>query len=117
MLTLLVAVTLSAAQPCSEAALLEAAARVQAFDLAGAVERLHEPAASECHDLEVAALYLGGLSAAIDAYKQGGSEESLASIALAAGFADQSHLTRAFKRSMGVTPRAYRRRGLVGPAV
>ena len=37
------------------------------------------------------------------------SEEPLASLALAAGFADQSHLTRAFKRYSGLTPRAYRR--------
>lgn len=37
------------------------------------------------------------------------SEESLASIALAAGFADQSHLTRAFKCHSGLTPQAYRR--------
>lgn len=36
------------------------------------------------------------------------SEESLASLALAAGFADQSHLTRAFKGHSGLTPRAYR---------
>jgi AraC family transcriptional regulator len=38
-----------------------------------------------------------------------GSEESLASIALAAGFADQSHLTRAFKLYSGLTPQVYRR--------
>jgi AraC family transcriptional regulator len=37
------------------------------------------------------------------------SEESLASLALAAGFADQSHLTRAFKCHSGLTPQAYRR--------
>jgi AraC family transcriptional regulator len=36
------------------------------------------------------------------------SEDSLASMALAAGFADQSHLTRAFKCHTGLTPRAYR---------
>lgn len=83
MLTLLVAVTLSGAQPCSEPAaapLREAAARVQAFDLAGAVERLRGQAASGCADVELAALYLGGLSAALEAYKQGGSEESLAPV-------------------------------------
>jgi len=38
-----------------------------------------------------------------------GSEDSLASVALAAGFADQSHLTRAFKCHTGLTPQAYRR--------
>jgi AraC family transcriptional regulator len=37
------------------------------------------------------------------------SEHSLASVALAAGFADQSHLTRAFKCHTGYTPQAYRR--------
>jgi AraC family transcriptional regulator len=37
------------------------------------------------------------------------SARSLASLALAAGFADQSHFTRSFKRYMGVTPNAYRR--------
>jgi AraC family transcriptional regulator len=40
------------------------------------------------------------------------SNASLADIALAAGFADQSHLTRLFKERMGVTPSEYRR--LVG---
>ena len=38
-----------------------------------------------------------------------GSREPLASVALAAGFADQSHLTRAFKHHTGLTPDAYRR--------
>ena len=37
------------------------------------------------------------------------SETSLATLALAAGFADQSHFTRFFKRHTGLTPRAYRR--------
>ena len=37
-----------------------------------------------------------------------GSEESLATIAFRAGFADQSHLTRAFRTQFGVTPGQYR---------
>ena len=37
------------------------------------------------------------------------SERPLARLALAAGFADQSHFTRAFKRYSGLTPSAYRR--------
>ncbi len=36
------------------------------------------------------------------------SRGNLASIALAAGFADQSHLTRVFRDRMGLTPAAYR---------
>lgn len=37
------------------------------------------------------------------------SEAPISAIALDAGFADQSHFTRLFKRHTGVTPRAYRR--------
>ncbi len=39
-------------------------------------------------------------------------QSSLASIAMAAGFADQSHLTRLFKRHFGTTPSCYRRESL-----
>jgi AraC family transcriptional regulator len=37
------------------------------------------------------------------------SDASLTTVALAAGFADQSHFTRFFKRHTGLTPNAYRR--------
>ena len=37
------------------------------------------------------------------------SDDPIAGIALAAGFADQSHLTRALKAHTGLTPAAYRR--------
>jgi AraC family transcriptional regulator len=39
----------------------------------------------------------------------GETDEPIAQIALDAGFADQSHLTRAFKRHAGLTPAEYRR--------
>jgi AraC family transcriptional regulator len=53
--------------------------------------------------------YVRGLRLEWVAARLLGSEESLASIALAAGFADQSHLTRAFKAYSGLTPQIYRR--------
>jgi AraC family transcriptional regulator len=38
----------------------------------------------------------------------GSGERSLAEVASAVGFADQSHLTRHFKRVVGVTPSQFR---------
>jgi hypothetical protein len=83
MLAFLVALTVAAAQPCPApalAALKEAAARVQAFDVAGAVARLRAPTVGICEETEVAGVYIGGLFAAMEAYKQGGSAESLAPV-------------------------------------
>jgi AraC-like DNA-binding protein len=37
------------------------------------------------------------------------TEEAISAIALAAGFADQSHLTRALRARTGMTPARYRR--------
>jgi AraC family transcriptional regulator len=47
----------------------------------------------------------------IDAVKQllTGSSRSIADIALACGFADQSHLTRVFGRIVGTSPAQWRR--------
>ncbi len=36
------------------------------------------------------------------------SEDSLAAIAIDAGFSDQSHMSKVFRRLTGMTPRAYR---------
>jgi AraC family transcriptional regulator len=44
------------------------------------------------------------------------SDLTLAELALAVGFADQSHLTRHFKRAVGVTPNAYRAQLAAGDA-
>jgi len=44
-----------------------------------------------------------------------GTELPVAEIALAAGFADQSHFTRRFSRRFGIPPAAYRRRGRTIP--
>jgi AraC family transcriptional regulator len=38
-----------------------------------------------------------------------GSAEPIAEVAVACGFADQSHFTAAFRKALGVTPAAYRR--------
>ncbi len=37
------------------------------------------------------------------------SDMPLVEVALSAGFGNQSHLTRVFKRATGLTPAAYRR--------
>ena len=56
--------------------------------------------------------YLRGLrldwAAAQLALASAGATHTLASLALQAGFSDQSHFTRAFKRHTGCTPAQYR---------
>jgi hypothetical protein len=83
MVALLVAVAMLGAQPCAEAALArlrDAAARAQAFDLPNAVDLLRGATGERCETTEIARVYLAGLSAALDAYDQGGSVESLAPV-------------------------------------
>lgn len=65
--------------PCREEAaarMPSAVSRVEAFDLAGAAA-LYAAAGSGCADAEISALYLRGLVAATEAYRQGGSPQSL----------------------------------------
>jgi hypothetical protein len=87
MVAILLATIIAGAQACPGAAarLAEASTRVQAFDLPGAAARVRDPAAGDCELTQVAAWYLGGLSAALEAYKQGGSQESLAPVRDAIG--------------------------------
>jgi AraC family transcriptional regulator len=53
--------------------------------------------------------YVRGLRLEWAARRLAQGEEPLSEIALAAGFADQSHFTRAFRRYAGATPLRYRR--------
>lgn len=53
--------------------------------------------------------YLRGLRVEHVARRLAESREPLASLALEAGFADQSHMCRVFKDRIGLTPTAYRR--------
>jgi AraC family transcriptional regulator len=49
------------------------------------------------------------------ARSDGSADLSLAALAAEAGFADQSHFTRAFKRWAGLTPDRYRQRSRLTP--
>ena len=53
--------------------------------------------------------YRRGLQVAEAARRLAASHESLAEVAAASGFADQSHMTRALRRELGTTPGRYRR--------
>jgi AraC family transcriptional regulator len=53
--------------------------------------------------------YLRRLRIERAAVQLGGSDAPLAAIALAAGFADQSHFSNLFRRETGMSPSAYRR--------
>ena len=54
--------------------------------------------------------YLRSLRLDWAARRLGESDDSLASIAVAAGFADQSHFTRSFRSAFGCTPSVFRSR-------
>ncbi len=55
----------------------DGAARAESFDLPGATDRFEKAARAGCEDGDAAAVYLRGLQAARDAYRLGGSPQSL----------------------------------------
>lgn len=88
MFTVLLALALAQAPPCNrEAAALmtEATERAAAFDLEGAAQRLRAAVMSGCTDAVLPSIYLRGWIAARDAYRFGGSLESLATVSRSIG--------------------------------
>ena len=80
MLQVLLALALAQSPQCSPdaAALMKTAAeRAAVFDLAGAAQRLQSAVRSGCAEATLASVYLRGWIAARDAYRVGGSPESL----------------------------------------
>ncbi len=80
MATALLLLALAQGTQCSPEAtalMKTAAERATLFDLAGALQRMQAAAMSGCADATLPALYLRGWIAARDAYRVGGSPESL----------------------------------------
>jgi hypothetical protein len=73
-------IALMLAQQPGCAAVAEAQVRADAFDLAGAAQLLQAAVMSGCSDAVVPSLYLRGWIAARDAYRAGGSPESLRAV-------------------------------------
>ncbi len=80
MVTVLLALALAQASQCSPeaVALMKAATgRAAVFDLTGAVQRMQAAVKSGCADAMLPSLYLRGWIAAREAYRVGGSPDSL----------------------------------------
>ena len=79
-------------------------------EIAGAVDihPVHLARAFRRHHRSTVGDYLRRLRVEAAASKLAGSSEPLSAIGTAAGFADQSHFSRVFKRLTGLTPAAYR---------
>jgi hypothetical protein len=80
MIAVVIALTLAQSTACSSdaAAQMKAATeRAAAFDLAGAAQRLQAAVMAGCTDAVLPSIYLRGWIAARDAYRVGGSQESL----------------------------------------
>jgi hypothetical protein len=82
MLAIAIALALGQA-PCPPGAvalMAEATSRAGEFDVAGGAERMERAAAGGCERAHVASLYLRGLLATRDAFRQGAPPETLASV-------------------------------------
>jgi len=86
------------------------ATSVSALALAAGVERTRLIRAFRRHFRTTPAAYLRKLRVERAARLLVETADPIAEIAVAAGFADQSHLNRVFKRSMGCTPASFRAR-------
>jgi AraC family transcriptional regulator len=85
--------------------------RLRVTDLAEAVgvHPVHLARMFRLHYGTPVGAYLRGLRIAQAAGRLADSDDGIAQIALRAGFYDQSHFTRTFKRQLGLTPLAYRK--------
>jgi AraC family transcriptional regulator len=84
--------------------------RLRVTDVAGAVgvHPVHLARVFRLHYGTSVGTYLRGLRLTWAAGRLTDSDDRIAQIALQAGFFDQSHFTRTFKRQFGLTPLAYR---------
>ena len=74
---LLVSQTIAACAPGASGVAARAEARARVLDVAGAIALYEQAAEAGCGGARVSAVYLRGLQAARDAYREGGSEPSL----------------------------------------
>src|SRR5262249_48068408 len=83
MLSIVIAMLLAQPQGCGsngKALIATAQARADAFDLSAAAESFTSAAAAGCNEARLPAVYLRGLVAAREAYRFGGSAESIAPV-------------------------------------
>jgi AraC family transcriptional regulator len=85
--------------------------RLRVTDVAGAVgvHPVHLARVFRFHYGTAVGTYLRSLRLTWAAGRLTDSDDTIAQIALQAGFFDQSHFTRTFKRQFGLTPLAYRK--------
>lgn len=87
-LSLMLGTAPASCPPDARRLMAEAAARVDAFDPAGAADRLRAAASPVCAAARVGALYLQGLVDARAAFRQGGSPDALAPVRAAVAALD-----------------------------